>query len=256
MLAEDRKIREKEFHDRRFGADAEPRQVLETAYRLMLPANLRYHRAMEDLRPLGRVLEYGCGNGDNALVFARRGLDITGIDISQSGVDHARAQAAKVGLDTVFEVMDAEDLSFSSETFAAVCGKGVLHHLNLDRAFAEIVRVLVPDGRAMFIEPLGHNPLINWYRRHTPQARTPDERPLRASDLDKARTYFRTVDCTYFNLTTLGALAFRNQEAFDKVFSWCDRLDRWLFEAFPWLGRYSWVVFMEMRHPIKRSGPE
>jgi len=256
MDAEDRKTREREFHDRRFGAEAKPRQVLETAYRLMLPANRRYHQVIEGFGHKGRVLEYGCGNGENALVFARRGVDVTGIDISRSGVDHARTEAARIGLDTVFEVMDAENLAFPSETFAAVSGKGILHHLNLDRAFAEIIRVLVPDGRAVFIEPLGHNPLINWYRHRTPEARTPDESPLRMSDLAKARTFFRTVDCTFFNLTTLCALAFQTQGMFDRAFSWCEKLDHWLFAAFPWIGRYSWMVLMDMRHPRKRFDPE
>jgi SAM-dependent methyltransferase len=254
MIAEERKMREREFHDRRFGVADGSRPVLETAYRLMLPANRRYHQAMEAVRPLGRVLDYGCGNGDNALVFARRGLDITGIDISRSGVEHARAEAARVGLDTEFRVMDAEDLDFPDNTFAAVSGKGILHHLNLDRALTEIGRVLTPAGRAVFIEPLGHNPFINWYRRRTPEARTPDERPLRAADLDRVRTYFRDVTFTYFNLTTLCALPFGDGETFETVFSLCDRLDGWLLGAFPWLGRYSWVVFMDMRNPVKPSG--
>lgn len=254
MSAEARKMREREFHDRRFGAKDGSRPVLETAYRLMLPANLRYHRAMEEFRSLGRVLDYGCGNGDNALVFARRGIDITGIDISRSGVEHARAEAVRVGLDTEFRVMDAEDLDFPDNTFAAVSGKGILHHLNLDRALSEIGRVLVPDGRAVFIEPLGHNPCINWYRRRTPEARTPDEKPLRAKDLDRVRNFFHHVTYTYFNLTTLCALPFDDGDTFDRVFSVCDRLDGWLFGALPWLGRYSWVVFMDMRHPVKSSG--
>lgn len=254
IVATERKHREKAFHDQRFAAAADPRRVLETAYRLMLPANRRYHQAMEDFRPLGRVLEYGCGNGENTLVFARRGLDITGIDISQSGVDHARAEAARVGLPTRFEVMDAEALDFPDNSFAAVSGKGILHHLDLDRALAEITRVLAPDGRAAFIEPLGHNPGINWYRRRTPEARTPDEKPLLAPDLDKVRARFRAVDFTYFNLTTLAALAVRNARLFDLVFSLCDRLDGWLFHVFPRLGPYAWFVFMDMRGPVKPAG--
>jgi SAM-dependent methyltransferase len=253
MPAEDRKKRESDFHDKRFSAEIEPRQGLETVYRLMLPVNMRYHAILEGYAQAGRVLEYGCGKGDNALVFARRGVAITGIDISRSGVEHARAMAAKAGLEAEFQVMDGENLSFPTDTFEAVAGKGILHHLDLDRAMREIARVLKPEGRAIFIEPLGHNPLINWYRRRTPEARTPDERPLRAADLDKIRTFFPGAQFTFFNLTTLGALVFQSEKAFSQAFSLLQRLDAWLFQAFPWIGRYSWMVFMDLRRPVKHT---
>ena len=253
MIAEDRKKRESDFHNRRFKVETERKPLMETAYRLMLPANLRYHEVMEDYRHEGRVLEYGCGKGENTLTFARRGVAITGIDISQSGVDYARTIAAQAGLDTAFEVMDAESLTFASDTFDAVVGKGILHHLDLDLAYGEISRVLRPNGRAVFIEPLGHNPLINWYRRRTPESRTQDERPLRMTDLDKAKTYFRTVEFTFFNLTTLCAMVIQSDKIFSTVFSACEKFDSWLFDIFPGIGRYSWMVFMDMRHPFKRA---
>lgn len=251
MIPDERKKRESDFHDWRFAAEIEPRRFLDSAYRLMEPANLRYHEILEGYGAKGPVLEYGCGKGENTLTFARRGLEITGIDISRSGVDHARAEAARVGLDTVFEVMDAENLAFPADSFAMVTGKGILHHLDIDRAYAEIARVLLPDGRAVFIEPLGHNPLINWYRRRTPESRTPDERPLLAADLDKARTYFRDVEYTFFNLSTLLALAFKSDALFSWVFSACSKLDSRLLRVFPGIGRYCWMVFMDMRRPVK-----
>ena len=251
MHVDVRKQREQSYHDQRFGDGADPRQSLDALYRLMLPASLRYHQVVEGYAHRGRVLEYGCGNGENTLVFARRGVDITGIDISPKGVAHARAMAARGGLPTAFQVMDAENLAFADNSFAAVCGKGILHHVRLDRALGEIARVLVPDGRAVFIEPLGHNPLINWYRRRTPQARTPDEMPLRLSDLARAKTYFRSTQYTFFNLATLCTLAIRNQTLFDRLFPWCARLDAVLFRAAPWLRRHAWMVFMDLRQPVK-----
>jgi SAM-dependent methyltransferase len=254
MTVNERKLRESEFHNRRFEAETEPREALGTVYRLMLPANMHYHAIVESYRDGGRVLEYGCGNGTNTLVFARRGVAITGIDISESGVTHARAQAARVGLDTEFEVMDAENLRFEDGSFAAVAGKGILHHLDIEKAYGEIARVLTPDGRAVFIEPLGHNPLINWFRRCTPEARTPDERPLLIADLEKARSHFRTTEFTFFNLTTLCAVPFRSEKTFATVYSLCEKFDSWLFRTSPWIARYSWMVFMDMRHPIRSTG--
>ncbi len=253
MDTTNRKRREQEFHDQRFGADKDPRQSLGTAYRLMLAANLRYHKTIEEYGHRGRVLEYGCGQGENALTFARRGIAVNGIDLSPMGVAHARAEAVKVGLGTTFQVMDAENLAFAANTFDVVCGKGILHHLDLTKALAEIGRVLTPQGRAVFIEPLGSNPLINWYRRRTPQARTPDETPLLPADLDKVRSSFGHAEFTFYNLSTLLAVPIPSGKTFDRVLGWCDRFDAWLFQTLPWLTRHAWMVLMDLRHPVIRS---
>jgi len=246
-----KKERESAFHNARFSAETEPRRAFAPIYRLMLPANLLYHQTVEGFRGMGRVLEYGCGHGENALTFARRGLDITGIDISEAGVARGKAQAARVGLPTRFMVMDAEHLDFADNTFAAVIGKGILHHLDIEAAYREIARVLEPNGRAVFIEPLGHSPLINWFRRRTSFARTPDERPLLMNDLDGARAHFKRVDLTFFNLTTLAAAPFKSEKVFTPLFSLFGAVDTLLFRAFPRIARYAWMVFMDMRGPIK-----
>ena len=45
----------------------------------------------------------------------------------------------------------------------------------------------------MFVEPLGHHPLITADRRRTPALRTIDEHPLLLGDLEQAREQFRAV---------------------------------------------------------------
>ncbi len=44
-----------------------------------------------------------------------------------------------------------------------VLGKQILHHLDMTQAVPEIARVLRPGGRAVFLEPLIHNPLLEGY---------------------------------------------------------------------------------------------
>ncbi len=56
-----------------------------------------------------RVLDVGCGPGRHALALARRGAEVTGVDISATFVDLAREAAAAEGLACTFEVADAAE---------------------------------------------------------------------------------------------------------------------------------------------------
>ena len=86
----------------------------------------RHFRALIDENCTGqKVLEYGCGNGENALALARRGADVVGIDISVEGVRQAQVLARSKGLEDKlsFEVMNAERLEFPDDYFDIVCGQ-------------------------------------------------------------------------------------------------------------------------------------
>jgi len=202
-----------------------------------------------------RVLEYGSGASAQAFFLASHGARVTGIDISPVAVASGREHAADVGLadHVAFEVMDAESLLFEDQSFDLVCGAGILHHLDLDRAYAEIARVLVPAGAAVFVEPLGHNPLINAYRRRSPELRTPDEHPLLVGDLERARNYFRDVRFEFFHLASLAAIPFRDRPAFGKLLSGLDAFDRRLFELFPAIRRHAWMVLLRVREPSRSA---
>jgi len=148
---------------------------------------------LRDLRGK-RVLDYGCGTGEAFAQLVKAGADrVVGIDVSPDMIEEAQERIARASLSDKAEarVMDCHALQFPDGSFDVVLGISILHHLGVESACREIARVLAPGGWALFVEPIGLNPLINWYRRSTPAYRSPDERPLVLSDFRTMEEYFR-----------------------------------------------------------------
>ena len=103
------------------------------------------------LEPGMRVLELACGTGDPAVEIARRvGPEgrVTATDLSAQMLDVCRKNASAAGLANMdFAVADAEELQFPSASFDRVTSRlGVMYFVDVQRALAEIKRVLVPGG--------------------------------------------------------------------------------------------------------------
>lgn len=251
-MLDERKTREKALQDERFKIDEGSRGSVERFYGITQASHGYFRARLDALARDGVVLEFGCGNGAHALELCERAAHVWGIDISDVAVEIGTANAKAAGIENVeFRAMDAERLSFADDTFDVICGVGILHHLDLRRAYGELARTLKSTGRAMFLEPLGYNPFINLYRRLTPKIRTPDEHPLLAPDLVLAHEYFQRVDLRYYYLTTLVAAPF-SRSALGKPFVAAgNAIDRALFAIAPPLRKYAWMVVLEMSGPIK-----
>jgi ubiquinone/menaquinone biosynthesis C-methylase UbiE len=103
------------------------------------------------LRNGGRVLDLGCGLGDDTFQIAERvgpSGRVTGVDVSTSMIEEARRRAEGRGLPVDFEVGDSQALRFLTGTFDGVRAERMLMHVpDAERAIAEMARVLAPGGR-------------------------------------------------------------------------------------------------------------
>jgi SAM-dependent methyltransferase len=98
-----------------------------------------------------RVLDVGCGAGTDLLRFARGGAIVTGVDISSSAMDLARANFAQQGIEADLRVADGERLPFADGSFDLVYAHGVVQYTPDGRALVdECRRVLKPGGDAVF----------------------------------------------------------------------------------------------------------
>src|SRR5689334_13118634 len=68
----------------------------------------------------GRVLDAGCGTGEQALMAARLGLDVTGIDVAPAAIAMAERKAHDRGLSVRFRVGSALELGSLGQQFDTV----------------------------------------------------------------------------------------------------------------------------------------
>lgn len=242
---------EREFHNRKFGA-AHEHGGSRSIYELPRAAYRYLEREIKARAAGADILEYGCGDSSYAIKMTQWGGRVTAIDISDEAVEAARRLAAENDCleGTTLLRMNAEELSFPDASFDLVVGRAILHHLDLEKAYASMARVLRPGGTAIFLEPLAHNPVIDLYRRFTPHLRTEDEHPLTMADLDSARRHFGDLKLDYFTLLSMGALAFAKvPPLFKPVLNLLDKADAALFRLVPPAGRWAWTVAMVMTKP-------
>lgn len=116
-----------------------------------------------------RVLEIGCGTGLFTEALARTANTILAIDVSDALILRARARVSSSNV--AFIAADACRTGFRSESIDFVVGSSSLHHLEVDRALAEWIRILKPGGGMLFTEPNMMNPQValiknvRWIRR-------------------------------------------------------------------------------------------
>ncbi len=201
-----------------------------------------------------KFLDYCCGEGQFSLFLAKNGANVIGIDISDTSIRIATDGATAQGLKDKanFLIMDGENLKFDDNTFDVVVCSGVLHHLDINKAYPELARVLKLNGEIICNEPLAYNPIFQLYRKLTPHLRTEWEAKhiLNKKAIDLAKKYFNRIEMRFYHLSTFIAVPFRNLPFFNFLLSFFEIVDSILLRA-PFVKWLSWQIIFILSEPKK-----
>lgn len=101
-----------------------------------------------DPKPGERILDLATGTGWTSRLVARRGANVTGVDIAADLLAGARERAKAEGLNIEYHIGDAEQLPFAAGEFDGVVSTcGVMFSSRPESAAAEIARVTRTGGR-------------------------------------------------------------------------------------------------------------
>jgi len=99
------------------------------------------------VHPGSHLLDVACGSGQLALLAAKDGLNVTGVDIARNLVERARSRAQAQGLQIRFEEADAEALPFADAEFDVVASLiGAMFAPRPNLVANELLRVCKPGG--------------------------------------------------------------------------------------------------------------
>jgi SAM-dependent methyltransferase len=100
-----------------------------------------------NIAPGCQLLDVACGSGQLALMAAKDGIEVTGVDIAGNLVERARARAQAEGMSVRFEEANAEALPFDDASFDVVVSLiGAMFAPQPNQVAKELLRVCVPAG--------------------------------------------------------------------------------------------------------------
>ena len=110
----------------------------------------RWLAEMQRYLPQGKtldILDVGTGTGYFAILLAREGHRLTGIDLTPAMIDEAKATAAAMDVPARFLVMDAMATAFTDASFDVIVTRNLTWTLpDTEQAYREWRRLLRPGG--------------------------------------------------------------------------------------------------------------
>ena len=128
-----------------------------------------------------KLLDLGCGDGRDSVYFSRKGLKVTAVDFSESGIENLRKKVIENNLNIKTICSDIQNINFGNNSFDVIYAHLSLHYFDdktTTDVFSRLYDILKPNGR-IFIkcksvedylfgkgEKVGENMYIKKHIRH------------------------------------------------------------------------------------------
>jgi len=200
------------------------------------------------------ILDYGCGTAKASVVFVQAGAEVFGFDSSSTSILLGKRRARVNGVEerVHLSVASGDKLPYKSASFDYVFGYEVLYYLNGKLNYSdEILRVLKPNGTAVFCESLAGNPLLNTSRAILRNLTRSIRRTGGAAlTLDQIRVAFGPpahLEVFPVNLLAMAKrVVGRPGVGSRRTLALLKKVDRYLLDRNPWLRRWCGEVVLKV----------
>jgi demethylmenaquinone methyltransferase / 2-methoxy-6-polyprenyl-1,4-benzoquinol methylase len=170
-----------------------------TRYKPMLEAT--------NLVKVRRVLDIGCGAGQELLPFIENGAFGVGIDVTPFVGQVGRRKYAEKGMQNQVSFANASgnELPFADESFDVLICRGALMFMNVKKALSEMSRVLAKNGRFFL---MFQAPNYYWWKMGEGFKRNQIKNAIHASRVLISGTWFSLSGKQSYNRLTAGGETF------------------------------------------------
>jgi hypothetical protein len=170
---------------------------------------------------------------------------VSAFDLSEAGIENARARADLNKVQIRFDVADARKLPYDDNSFDAVVGFSALEHtVKYEGTAQELLRVMKPGAWGFFTENLGENPLINVVRLFTMRGeQDAGDVLLTRSTIEKWAASFSEVRVEGYSFFFMAKKYLRNRPTLRLL----HQIDTTLFSLVPPLRRYGGECVIALR---------
>ena len=210
-----------------------------------------------------KILEIGCGAGEASVYFAKLGAKVMATDLSDEMLLVAKELAGNNGVSIKTKKCSATQIDLPSESFDIIYAANLLHHVDIEKTLHESQRIIKKGGLFVSWDPLAHNPIINVYRQKASSVRTPNEHPLRISEIEIFRKYFSSIqhETTWLftqlifiklffidridpNVERYWKKIIYDHKNLEKLYCRLEKIDKFVLSSFPFLKKYCWNIII------------
>jgi SAM-dependent methyltransferase len=188
------------------------------------------------------VLDLGCGSGEEVVPLIHRGANVIGIDLSPELIEIAQQRLQRDRLRACVRTGSAYDTQLPGSSVDVIFCMSLIHHLDVELAKKEMLRILRPGGFVVLKEPIRFSSTYGELRSLLPAREdiSEDEHPLTRSEFESFQSGFRSVGLRYFRLPFVPLL----MRVAPKPWLW--KLDARLLAKLPRLQRWATSVVVKL----------